>query len=384
MMQRGGAALPPPGERDGSCLKQAIEPASECGTIVRTVRRPVVLDDAKGSQATSDPDRDLVAGARNGDRAAFEALLRRHYDRVHRLAWRLTGSRPDADDLAQEVCCTLVEKISSFKGEAKFATWLGRYHGERLPRSSPARHDIGALSSTACRNWSRLAALPDGRDMYRQTWLASDIARLDPLLRDTVLLVIGEDLTHAEAARVLGVAESTVSWRIHEARRHLAQRMQEGSSRWLLSRTCFLGCLKPPAPSPSRGRPRSTPPCGASTTNAARPPRIPKVPRVSCGRRPTTGRRPGVSAMPRARHLIAASVVCLLAGSSAWLYVSETSTRRKPDGPPSPIIASPPQPATSAVPDQSLVRSEGRLGSADAAGIVCFASSAAARCAADG
>jgi RNA polymerase sigma factor (sigma-70 family) len=213
-------------ERDGSCLKQAIEPASECGTIVRTVLRPVPLDDAQGSQATSDPDRDLVAGARNGDRAAFEALLRRHYDRVHRLAWRLTGSRPDADDLAQEVCCTLVEKISSFKEEAKFATWLVgitvnacRDHRRRGTTLARFRHGLSELV--------RSAALPDGRDMYRQTWLASDLARLDPLLRDTVLLVIGEDLTHAEAARVLGVAESTVSWRIHEARRHLAQRMQE-------------------------------------------------------------------------------------------------------------------------------------------------------------
>jgi Ca-activated chloride channel family protein len=70
------------------------------------------------------------------------------------------------------------------------------------------------------------------------------------------------------------------------------------------------------------------------------------------------GASPRSPAMPRAHHLIAASVVCLLAGSSAWLYLSETSTHRKLDGPPSPIIASPPQPATSAVPDQSLVRSK--------------------------
>jgi DNA-directed RNA polymerase specialized sigma24 family protein len=66
-----------------------------------------------------------------------------------------------------------------------------------------------------------LAARPDGRDAYRQSWLASELARLDPLLRDTVVLIVGEDLTHAEAARALGVAESTVSWRMHEARRQL-------------------------------------------------------------------------------------------------------------------------------------------------------------------
>jgi RNA polymerase sigma-70 factor (ECF subfamily) len=70
-----------------------------------------------------------------------------------------------------------------------------------------------------------LAPPPDGRDAYRRTWIASALGQLDPLLRDTVVLVVGEDLTHAEAARALGVAESTVSWRMHEARRQLTPRM---------------------------------------------------------------------------------------------------------------------------------------------------------------
>ena len=62
-----------------------------------------------------DPDTDLVAAAAAGDRGAFEALLRRHYDRVHGLAWRLTGSRADADDVAQDVCLALAGKIPGLK-----------------------------------------------------------------------------------------------------------------------------------------------------------------------------------------------------------------------------------------------------------------------------
>ncbi|HET8750798.1 MAG TPA: sigma factor [Sphingomicrobium sp.] len=58
-----------------------------------------------------DSDANLAAAAAAGDRDAFEQLLRTHYDRIHGLAWRLTGSRTDADDIAQEVCCILVEKI---------------------------------------------------------------------------------------------------------------------------------------------------------------------------------------------------------------------------------------------------------------------------------
>lgn len=171
-----------------------------------------------------DPDRDLVDRAAGGDRHAFEALLRQHYDRIHRVAWRLTGSGSHAEDVAQDVCCTLVEKIGSFKGESKFTTWLTgivvnacRDHRRRGLTLTRLRERLSVLAG--------LAPRPDGRDAYRRSWLASELSRLDPLLRDTVVLVVGEDLTHAEAARALGVAESTVSWRMHEARRQLTPRM---------------------------------------------------------------------------------------------------------------------------------------------------------------
>ncbi|WP_407522287.1 RNA polymerase sigma factor [Methylobacterium oryzisoli] len=167
-----------------------------------------------------DPDAGLVARAVAGERAAFEALLRRHYDRMHRIAWRLTGTRDDAEDIVQEVCCALVERIRGFRGEAKFSTWLFGIvvnachdHHRRGARLSRLRGGLAVLVG--------LARPPDGRDLYRRTWLASALASLDPALRETVVLVVGEGLTHAEAGAALGVAESTISWRLHEARRLL-------------------------------------------------------------------------------------------------------------------------------------------------------------------
>ena len=168
-----------------------------------------------------DPDAGLVAAARAGNRDAFEKLLRTHYDRIHGLAWQLTGSRADADDIAQDVCCTLVEKIGSFRGDAKFSTWL-----------------IG-ITFNACRDFKRrrrsflgltekltvlagLAPPKDGRDLYDAIWVQSAIAKLKPAYRDTVVLVAGQQLTHAEAAAILGIAEATVSWRMSEVRRMLS------------------------------------------------------------------------------------------------------------------------------------------------------------------
>jgi RNA polymerase sigma factor (sigma-70 family) len=172
------------------------------------------------TSSEDDPDAKLVTAAAAGDRAAFAALLERHYDRIHRLAWQVTGSRADAEDVVQDVCCTLAEKIGSFRGEAKFTTWL-------CGIALNASRDLIRRRGSFGRLRDRLAVLagladpPDGRDLHDAIWLKSAIARLKPAYRETVVLVIGQELSHAEAAAILGVSESTVSWRLHEVRRQI-------------------------------------------------------------------------------------------------------------------------------------------------------------------
>ena len=163
-------------------------------------------------------DAQLVAASKNGDRTAFATLLARHYDRIHGLAWQLTGSRSDADDIAQDVCCTLVEKIHGFRGEAKFTTWMcsivfnaTRDHRRRRRAFAGFTDRLAVLVG--------LAPVPDGRDAYDAAWLNGAIARLKPAYRDAAILVAGQQLTHAEAGEILGVAEATISWRMHEVRR---------------------------------------------------------------------------------------------------------------------------------------------------------------------
>lgn len=168
-----------------------------------------------------DPDAALVRAAAGGSRDAFAALLERHYDRIHGLAWQLTGSRADADDIAQDVCCILVEKIGSFRGEAKFTTWLCGITVNAVRDLGRRRRSFGGLTQRLA-VLAGLASAPDGRDLYDAIWMKSAIARLKPALRDTAVLVAGQQLSHAEAAEILGVAESTVSWRMHEIRRRLA------------------------------------------------------------------------------------------------------------------------------------------------------------------
>ena len=169
----------------------------------------------------SDSDSSLIAAAVAGNRKAFASLLDRHYDRIHGFAWQLTGSRSDADDIAQDVCCTLVEKIGSFRGEAKFTTWLYGITFNATRDLRRKRRSFGAFSERLA-VLVGLAPAQDGRDLYDAIWLKNAIARLKPALRDTAVLVAGQQLTHAEAAAILGVAEATVAWRMHEVRRILA------------------------------------------------------------------------------------------------------------------------------------------------------------------
>lgn len=181
---------------------------------------------SRGNEAVSDaalPSDDvLVARARAGERAAFESLLRRHYDRMHRIAWRMTGSRHDAEDVVQEVCCALADKIAGFRGEAKFTTWLfgivvNSCHDHRRRGATLARMREGLAVLV------RIGGGAGKADPDRRIWLKSALGRLEPSLRDTVILVAGEGLTHAEAGAALGVAENTVSWRLFEARRRLKE-----------------------------------------------------------------------------------------------------------------------------------------------------------------
>ena len=136
-------------------------------------------------------DPKLVKAAIAGDRDAFAALLQCHYDRIHGLAWQLTGSRADADDITQDVCCILAERLGDFRGDAKFTTWLcsivfNACRDSRRRRSAFTRF-AGKLSVMA-----GLTNGPDGRDLYDRIWIESAISRLKPELRETAILVAGQ------------------------------------------------------------------------------------------------------------------------------------------------------------------------------------------------
>lgn len=170
---------------------------------------------------TDGSDNELAKKAAAGCRASFAALLERHYDRVYRLAWRWCGARETAEDVAQDVVVKLAGTIRSFRGEAEFATWL-----HRIAYTTAADHmrTTQRVVTLAPSNVVMLAdraseETPETAVIGQQLWQA--VRALPPQQRDAVLLVYGEDLSHQEAAAIMGCSENTVSWHVHEAKKRL-------------------------------------------------------------------------------------------------------------------------------------------------------------------
>ena len=77
-------------------------------------------------RSKSDGDAALVEALRREDPEAPEQLVETYGDRVYRLALRITGSNEDAEEAAQDALWTAARKISTFKGESAFGSWLYR------------------------------------------------------------------------------------------------------------------------------------------------------------------------------------------------------------------------------------------------------------------
>ncbi len=168
---------------------------------------------------TADDDT-LARQAGKGDRDAFAALLERHYDRIYRIGLRLLSDADDAADLAQEVCVGLAGKMSSYRGDSRFTTWLYRVvvnaARDAMRRQSTRRR--------ADEGYADVSALVEAGDAARQgevRWLYQALGALKDDLRETAVLVLQEELSHAETGAILGVKESTVSWRMYEVRETL-------------------------------------------------------------------------------------------------------------------------------------------------------------------
>ena len=177
----------------------------------------------------NDDDEALAQQAGRGDREAFQLLLERHYDLVYRLAFRFLRNQTDAEDLTQDICVALPRKLKSFRGDSKFTTWLYRVtinaaRDQMRKRSNASKGQEQYVEAHA------MAQADAEANNSQVAWLYESLDQLGDDLRETAILVLAEDLSHAESGKVLGVKEGTISWRMSEVRRQLKQQWQAQSA----------------------------------------------------------------------------------------------------------------------------------------------------------
>jgi RNA polymerase sigma-70 factor (ECF subfamily) len=148
----------------------------------------------------------------------FEPVVRLHAGQLYRVIRRIVHNQHDTEDLVQDTMLRAYEKIDTFRGNAKFSTWLCQI-GVNLAISFLRRRKRYVLSDSVEPN----AAWPDERAPTAElneevARVHRAIARLSAKLRAVLVLSVVEEMPIDEIAQILKCPKPTVYWRLHQAR----------------------------------------------------------------------------------------------------------------------------------------------------------------------
>jgi len=175
--------------------------------------------------AAADPfEARLIARFQQGDARALETLFDRYADRALGLAVRLTETREDAEDVTQEAFVRAFRHARQFRGEAAFGPWLfaivrnlamDKRRQLRLPTLSLSSPEADHVTDAAADRRADRIALLNALDALPEEW------------RTIVTLCDLEEVSHAEAAAVLGRSVAATKSLLYRARRALRDRLTE-------------------------------------------------------------------------------------------------------------------------------------------------------------
>lgn len=157
----------------------------------------------------TESEKELVEKFRSGDAAAFNQIYDSSVERLFRFAYRLTGSREDAEDLTLETYAAFYKARKNFENRSTLQTWLYRImvFQARNTRKSRKRADTLDIEHLD----------PDGETDYRLVELFQLISSLPDKLKESFLLVKSEGLTYREASEILKRPTGTIQWEVHQA-----------------------------------------------------------------------------------------------------------------------------------------------------------------------
>jgi len=184
-----------------------------------------------GHLYTERDDEDLVRACRQGDQAAFGALVDRHQRRIYNVALRVARSREDARDISQNVFVKVYANLGSYDPRFKFTSWIARIALNESLNFVQARRPQEAVDeewASTDRDPGEIAGAGELRKVMERALLTLSMDyRLVVILRHFM------ELTYTEMAAILGIPEKTVKSRLFTARQMLRQVLaRQGVHAW--------------------------------------------------------------------------------------------------------------------------------------------------------
>lgn len=175
-----------------------------------------------------DIDQALMQRCRQGDRAAFSALVTRYQRPVYHAVYRILGNREDARDVTQTVFLKVAERVERYDPKYRFFSWLYRI---AVNESIDAMRRNGR-ERTLQESDEESAPEADGPeqrlDQQQQARrIESALRMLKPDDRVVISLRHFADCSYQDIAQILAIDEKTVKSRLFDARRRLAQRLHD-------------------------------------------------------------------------------------------------------------------------------------------------------------
>lgn len=203
------------------------------------------MSDDPASHPTAETDAELVRRAQGGDEAAFGELVRAHYETAFRTAQSILRHEHDARDVVQEVWIVVWKKLSAFRGDAKFSTWLHpivvrraldhlrkrrRWFDRFLPfraEGDDAPADGGDVMPAAPEPVAEETPRDDLERGERNLRFERALASLPPKHRTVLALREIQGLSYEEIAQAMECRLGTVMSRLYHARRLLLRKLKD-------------------------------------------------------------------------------------------------------------------------------------------------------------
>jgi RNA polymerase sigma-70 factor (ECF subfamily) len=179
-------------------------------------------------------DSDLVARSLRGDERAFRDLIQRHHAMAYAAVRAVLGDRDEVQDVMQLVYLKAYQGLGSFRGEAKFSTWLYQIaRREALDVSSRRRLDVTNIDDVEL---AARGSAPDEavRERGQREWLDGALAELDESYRTAIELRYMAEKSYDEIAEIMNLPVGTVKTYVHrgkiEMKKILSRPARRGSA----------------------------------------------------------------------------------------------------------------------------------------------------------